>query len=82
MSSLDIVLKRLKRQYEAYNNERNDEDEEGFIDISLVCSLADSIPYLTEKLKEQQEKIEQLEEDCAYWKIKHRDLVTLDEHEE
>jgi hypothetical protein len=28
------------------------------------------------------DKIGELEEDCAYWKMKHRDLVTLDEDEE
>ncbi len=57
MSRLETVLKRLKRQYEAYEEERNDEDEDGFIDVSLACDLADSIPYLIETIEWQQKEI-------------------------
>ncbi|MBD1379151.1 hypothetical protein [Metabacillus arenae] len=59
MSKLSEVLNRLKRQYHAYEKERNNENEDGIIDISLACSLADSIPYLI-KQAEKIDKINQL----------------------
>jgi len=49
---LEKVIKRLEHKYSAYEAEINSDDEEGMIDVSLACELADSIPYLISVIKE------------------------------
>lgn len=64
-SKLKKVVSRLKQQYESYEKELEEinEDTDGMIDISVACSLANSIPYLVEH-------IESLDAEKDYWKQK------------
>jgi predicted RNase H-like nuclease (RuvC/YqgF family) len=59
-SKLEKVLQRLKYQYKAYEAELQEinEEEDGMIDISVACALANSIPYLIKTIDEQQKEIE------------------------
>lgn len=61
MDKLNEVIKRLERQYKIYEEERDSDDEDGIIDVSLACRLADSIPYLIKTIKQQKELIRELE---------------------
>lgn len=58
---MEDILKRLERQYSAYEAERNSDDEDGMIDIALACELADSIPYLISTIREQKERLKEYE---------------------
>ena len=64
------VIKRLKDQYKSFENEskRLEESEDGILDMGLACSLADSVPYLIEKLEEQQKEIDYLKETVGIYK--------------
>lgn len=61
---IDKVSLRLKQLYSAYEKERNSEDEDAIIDVSVACQLADSIPYLIKK-------IEELQKEKEYWNQSH-----------
>jgi flagellar biosynthesis chaperone FliJ len=65
MDKLNEVLKRLERQYKSYEKERNNEDEDGIIDVSLACNLADSIPYLIKTIEELQREISDYDENVS-----------------
>lgn len=59
---MEKVFKRLESKYEAYEKERNKED--GIVDLSLACELADSIPFLIKQAKQT----DLYRKDRDYWK--------------
>lgn len=64
--------------------ELNVEDLKSWIDGKYVSppNFKNSLKVVIAAFEKKQEEIEQLKEDCAYWKMKYRDVITLDENEE
>lgn len=79
---VEKYINQLKRDYSAYQDEQNDIEEsgDGIIDISLVCSLADSIPYLIKQIEELKiklkKKISMIEKEIDYLEEKHEDRLS------
>jgi hypothetical protein len=61
MNELEKTLKRIEDTYSAYENELEAGGDDGILDISVLCSLADSVPYLIETIREQRKIIEEKE---------------------
>lgn len=67
-AKLEKVLIRLKQQYESYEKELEviNDNEDGMIDISVACALANSIPYLIQQLENQQKEIDEIKTHCIH----------------
>ena len=64
-AKLEKVLERLKGQYKSYEEELEEinGEEDGIIDISVACALANSIPYLIKTIeKAEDERIKSFHE--------------------
>lgn len=59
---MEKVFNRLEKLYKAYEKER--EQEDGFIDTSVACELADSIPFLLKQARQT----DLYKKDRDYWK--------------
>lgn len=83
-AKLEKVLNRLKRQYEAYENELNviNDDTDGMIDISVACSLANSIPYLINQIEKQQKELSFMKDGCNYNNEAHKNTLEKLERDE
>lgn len=64
MDQLENALKRVMSSYEAYEDELNsieDSEEGGMLDTSVLCSIANSTPFLVSTIRQLKNEKSELE---------------------